>query len=196
MTLSRNTPLKRAGFGPRKSPMSRGRAAPLRASRWGIAPSKKNKRATSARNNTPYRRFVRTLDCINCGRFAPSDPAHVATGPGQKGTSLKVDDMQCVPLCRGPEGCHRYFDGNADGPRNPFRDWTKEQKYERARAWVEATQFAATPGDSRDAALELERLGLGRIIGNGTPGGWAWLPGSLTEAGAGELERAVGRVGT
>lgn len=184
MTLSRNTPLKRTGFGPRKSPMRAARAAPLRASRWGIAPSKKNKRATSTRNNTPYRNFVRTLDCINCGRFAPSDPAHVATGPGQKGTALKVDDMQCVPLCR---GCHRYFDGNADGPRNPFRGWTKEQKYVRARAWVEATQLSATPGDSRDAALELERLGLGRIIGNGTSGGWSWLSGAFAEVDASEL---------
>lgn len=159
--------------------MKRDRAAPLRASRWGIAPSKKNKRATSARNNTPYRNFVRTLDCINCGRFAPSDPAHVATGPGQKGTALKVDDMQCVPLCRGPEGCHRYFDGNADGPRNPFRGWTKEQKYARARAWVEATQLAAIP-ETIEQAWAMAEMGLGDVLKEVQGAGWAWRPAGVT----------------
>jgi hypothetical protein len=123
----------------------------------------------------PYVAWVRTLSCIKCAKPGPSDPAHMTLGPNEKGSSLKVDDLQVVPLCR---SCHSYWDGVTDGPANPFREpdgsRPKEVRWEQARRWVAATQLAAIPDDF-DAALEFAEAGLGRIT-HDTEGRWQWVP--------------------
>lgn len=111
------------------------------------------------------------MDCICCGRQGPGDAAHVVTASGQKGMALKVDDRQCVPLCR---RCHRYYDGQADGPRNPFRHWTKDEKRDVAIGWVATVSLAAFP-ESRDEARDLEDAGLGWV--EEIRGGWVWMVG-------------------
>lgn len=48
-----------------------------------------------------FKRWVKTHPCCNprCQRPAPSDPHHF----GKRGISQLVDDLRCVPACR---GCH------------------------------------------------------------------------------------------
>lgn len=133
------------------------------------------RRLSKRKAMSPYVAWVKTLPCINCHRPGPSDPAHMTLGPNEKGTALKVDDSQVVPLCNGPHGCHRYFDGNADGPRNPFRGFTKSDRYAHAAKWVERTRLAAIPEDREQAEL-LEAAGLGSILQQTQGIGWAWLP--------------------
>ena len=123
----------------------------------------------------PYVTWVITLPCINCGAPGPSDPAHMTLGPNEKGSSLKVDDLQVVPLCH---ACHMYWDGVWDGPTNPFREpdgsRPKEIRWEQARRWVTAVRRATIP-DEFDAALELAEAGLGRIA-HDADGHWNWTP--------------------
>lgn len=123
----------------------------------------------------PYFPFVRALPCISCAKPGPSDPAHMTLGANEKGTSLKVPDGQIVPLCR---ACHGYFDGHLDGPDNPFRHEDepreKQQRWDTARRWVDATRLLAIP-ENLDEAFEFAELGLGRITHHAT-GDWAWVP--------------------
>lgn len=127
-------------------------------------------------NESPYVQFVITLPCINCAAPGPSDPAHMTLGPDEKGTSLKVNDGQVVPLCH---PCHMLFDGQEDGPDNPFREEDgsrpKETRWATARGWVEATQLLVTPGEDFDQALAFAERGLGRIEAE-LPGAWTWVP--------------------
>jgi len=43
-----------------------------------------------------YRRFIKRLPCVGCGKTWWIDPAH--TGP--HGIGQKSDDYSCIPLCR------------------------------------------------------------------------------------------------
>lgn len=174
-TLKRKTPLRRTELARgtsqlRRAPLERGepikRTKPMRRA----SPRRLKRRAKLA----PFVRFVKHLPCIHCHRKGPSDPAHMTLGPNEKGTSLKVGDDQVVPLCR---SCHQYFDGNADGPRNPFRGFTKDQRYELAAEWVRLTIYATIPED-RNSASELERWGLGRVVEHEGGETWHWEVGS------------------
>ncbi len=131
----------------------------LRPKRWGVKPAPKapnwrreylaewliepkvSKRERSGRADEAHKRFVRILPCCQCGKWGATSAAHVATAAGQKGTALKVDDRQTIPLCDGPGSCHRYFDGAEDGPANPFRGWSKERKRRWAARMVKHVQW-------------------------------------------------------
>lgn len=181
MTLSRTGTLKRHSPMPRGEGLKRTgglkRGKPLRATRWGIAPRKTPKRKLS-RYERAWMAFCRSLPCMNCRCRGPSDPAHMTLGANEKGTALKVDHTQCVPLCR---SCHHYFDGQANGPANPFRGWTKEERYTLAAEWVAEMRLAATPEDL-NSARELERWGLGSVTEDSYS--WWWLPGNALEVAA------------
>ena len=122
---------------------------------------KSPRRLTRRAADAPFVKFVRSLACMWCQRPGPSDAAHMTLGPNEKGTSLKVDDRQVVPLCRRD---HHNFDGITDGPRNPFRGWTKDERYAMAALWVRSVQLAVIPEDRAQA----DELGAGSALG-------AWL---------------------
>lgn len=136
------------------------------------------KREGTWRDDTPYRAFVRTLECVCLGMPGATrcrgrvEASHVALGPDEKGTGLKVHDRQCVPHCWQH---HREWDGRA-GRRGMFEDWTRERRWEEAADWVAATQLLATPGDDRRTAELMEQFGLGRIV-EGEGGRWTWIAG-------------------
>jgi hypothetical protein len=157
----------------------------LKAKRWGCVPAPKvdNWRhelgvlpewmtAPETEKLTPFEKawmaWCRGLPCSRCGRPAPSDPAHLATGPGQKGVARKVDISQVVPLCR---PCHRWIDGHAGTPPSA------EERRELGRNYIERTRDLAIPGDSRDQALALQEAGIGwiELLGGGR---WAWHEGT------------------
>ena len=50
-----------------------------------------------------YRRFVKQLPCVGCGKTWQIDPAHC----GPHGISQKACDLTVIPLCR---KCHEQFD--------------------------------------------------------------------------------------
>lgn len=100
--------------------------------------SGKRKRASSVRDDSPYRTFVQGLPCVCASMGGCSGDiiaAHATLGPNEKGTSLKVDDRQVIPMC-----CqhHDEFDGRAQ-PRFTDR-WSKEQRYDFGFHWVRSTQ--------------------------------------------------------
>lgn len=59
-----------------------------------------------ADRSAAYLAYVRTHPCAFCGQAPPSDPHHIATGPGESGMGRKVPDFQTVPLCR---TCHDSY---------------------------------------------------------------------------------------
>jgi len=50
-----------------------------------------------------YKRWIKSLPCLACGRNWLVDPCHV----GPHGTGQKAGDNTCLPLCR---DCHPEFD--------------------------------------------------------------------------------------
>jgi len=170
----RRTPLSRGAShdeqGRKRYTSFSGPRKPLARSRMKRALPKRIKRRADA---SPYVQYVRTLACVHCHKSGPSTAAHVATGPGQKGMSLKVPDWQCVPLCDGPRSCHRYFDGQEDGPKNPFRGWSKEEKWAVAADWVALTKMRATRPRTVADAYKLADAGLGEVLRQVAGAGWA-----------------------
>lgn len=150
MSLARYTPLRRV------KPMRR---------TWmrKRAPKRLARRAADA----PRLNYIRAMSCIACGRHGPCEASHVTTGPNVKGTGMKVSDRSVVPHCGGPRGCHAQWEQR----RGRFAGWTREERWEQARAWVVAVELATTPED-HEHALVLEAAGLGRI--ETTEHGWAW----------------------
>ncbi len=130
---------------------------------------KRKPRRASKRHDSPYRAFVRSLPCCVCHATRNVEASHVSLGPNDKGVGLKSHDRQCVPHCGGPRGCH----GQWEERRGFCKGWTKDERWERAREWVAATQLLAVPQD-HDQALALEALGIGRRVIHGNA--WAWLP--------------------
>ena len=155
---------------PQPKPVKRTKSQPKRLQRKKrLNPKSKTKKA-SKRRDSAYKAFVRTLPCIVCGA-TPVDPSHVACGPNEKGTALKVDDRQCVPHCR---PCHEAWEEK----RGRFRGKSKQWRWERAIEWVAKTQLKAIPEDFGQA-LYFEGQGLGRIVkreGLAPPNDWHWLP--------------------
>lgn len=157
-------------------PVKRPKSPPKRLQRKSrLNPKSKTKKASNRRDSA-YRRWVKTLPCIVCGN-SPVDPSHVACGPNEKGTALKVDDRQCVPHCR---PCHEAWEER----RWPFDGKTKQWRWEQAIEWVAKTQLKAIPEDY-DQAIHFEAAGLGRIVSEPVEGCWGyssspwyWLPGN------------------
>lgn len=155
------------------------RRKPLRAN-----PRSEQKRAGTERDDSPYRRFVVRLgycmaaDLPNATPCSgPIQPAHMALGPDEKGTALKTHDRQCVPMC---QTHHRHWD-NERTSKSMFFGWTKPERYDQARKWVEAIQLEATPPtDDKGRAFDLQELGLGRVV-DGSDGCWHWEPGPFGE---------------
>jgi hypothetical protein len=127
------------------------------------SPKRLRRRAGAA----PFLRFVRSLNCCSCGRPAPSEASHVTISANQKGTGTKVSDAQVVPHCR---ACHRAWEER----RGPFAGWSRDDRYEQARAWVAAVQLLATP-ETYEQAIEFERFGLGTVLPE-VGGAWSWWP--------------------
>lgn len=120
MTLQRSTPLRRG--------------APLNRSRI----KRKNPRRISRRaEDAPYVAAVTKGDCINCDAPGPSNPAHIKLRRGQSGTAYKVPDSQCVALCT---PCHMFWDGQWDGPENPFVGLSELERFAIGQRWVAATR--------------------------------------------------------
>jgi hypothetical protein len=67
-----------------------------------------------------HRRAVAGLDCIVCGRYGPSQAAHVNFG---KGMGLKASDALIFPAC---PSCHTNHD---QGGINKIERWKREYKY-------------------------------------------------------------------
>lgn len=137
--------------------------------------------AAGAKGKTPYERalaaFVRTLPCCVCGRLpnvsALNEASHVALSADQKGMGAKVPHRQVVPKCHAH---HVEWE-----ERKGFcRGWTRDERYAQVALWLREVEQAVTPED-RASADELERWSLGKVIGDGTPHGFSWLPGHLTE---------------
>lgn len=200
--LERRTPL-RARMPEKGGPVTR--HTTLRAKRWGVKPAPKveNWRKdfmpeyVTKEKGPKYTAFelawfayVRSLPCAasHLGRcWGPMQASHLTLSADQKGTAMKVPHRQTGPLCKRH---HDFWDGR-NRKDNPFDALSKDDRYEMAQAWLEVVHEAATPGDDRDHADELERLGLGKVTGNGTPYGWNWLPGHLSEADAETLMKAA-----
>lgn len=53
-----------------------------------------------------YLDFVRTLPCINCGKYPPSEAHHIKGIGHFSGVSMKASDILTMPLCT---GCHRFL---------------------------------------------------------------------------------------
>lgn len=168
------------------------RSGPLEAKRWGVrrAPRDSNNwrraylpdwmTAEEAEKLTPFEkawlRFVALQDCI-CAHLRGCDgdvvPAHITLSANEKGTGMKVDTRQTVPMC---VRHHDFWDGRLGRAGNPFAGMKREERYERGAKWVADVQQGAKPGDSRDEALALQDLGLGwiELVGNG----WTWHEGT------------------
>lgn len=168
MTLAR-TPLKRA------KPLARGESKLRRTPLKRGAPMKRTRMRRGPRSDkrTPYENalaaFVRTLPCVVCGDAGPwarIEASHVATSADQKGTGMKVPHTQVVPKCR-------FHHVQWEERRGVFAGWSKEKRYEMAATWLRELQLAITPEDYT-GALELERWGLGRVVGEADA--WHWLP--------------------
>ena len=57
---------------------------------------------TTARHNPAHLKFIRSLPCLACGKFPPSQAAHIRCGT-DGGIGLKPSDRYVVPLC---DACH------------------------------------------------------------------------------------------
>lgn len=91
-----------------------------------------------------YRRFVAAHPCFDCGVHGYSQCAHANEG---KGLGLKVCDLRSFPLC-GPRpghmGCHTRFDSGLD--------YTREERRELGRRWVERMQQIAREAGRKELA--------------------------------------------
>lgn len=65
-----------------------------------------------------HRRLIASLNCAECGKYGPSQCAHINFG---KGFGLKVSDALTFPLC--PD-CHRNH--NQGGHITKQERWLKE----------------------------------------------------------------------
>lgn len=73
----------------------------------------KGKRRPDQRRASNHLAFIRTLPCIACGRYPPSEAAHVRKGT-DGGSGVKPSDRFSLPLCVSLhlitgsviEGCH------------------------------------------------------------------------------------------
>ncbi len=124
--------------------------------------------------------FVRLMPCRakHLGRCdGDVVAAHITLSANEKGWGMKVPHDQTAPLC-----CkhHDDWDGRNGRTGNPFADMPKEERYTLGAEWVADVREAAIP-DERDQANDYETIGIGKVIGDGTPTGWRWLPGPLTE---------------
>ena len=71
---------------------------------FGIASKHPYQREKPVRDPA-YKRFIKRLPCLACGKTWGVDPCH--TGP--HATAQKASDLKCIPLCR---KCHDQFDSN------------------------------------------------------------------------------------
>ena len=79
---------------------------------FGPDPKKKTYR------NAAYLDYVRTLPCLFCQRWGPSDPHHISMSDA--GFGMKSSDLGVIPLCRehhrlfhdNPEMCRETVDGS------------------------------------------------------------------------------------
>ncbi len=161
-------------------PVKRPKREPKRLQRKARLNARSKTKKASKRRDSAYLCFVRTLDCVCLPWPAASfcsgrvEASHVATGPNEKGTGLKVDDRQAIPHC---SEHHRQWEER----RGVFKGLTKVQRWERAIEWVAATQLKAIPEDY-DQAVHFEQAVLGRIVVEGVALGphtvGHWLPGN------------------
>lgn len=175
-----------------RTPLERGK--PLRATKWGTRPRAKKaswrdeympeRMADDAPKLTPFEKawlsFVRSLTCCCAhlgGCRGRSQASHITLSANQKGTGMPVNIQQTVPHC---DFHHKCWDGRQGRTGNPFNDLSKEERYALGTEWVDAVMLSATPEGDRAQADELERWGIGKVIGDGSDS-WAWLPGGLTE---------------
>jgi hypothetical protein len=172
------------------------RSEPLRALRWGVrkAPREPSwrdqympgRRAPAEPKYTAFElawfAFVRTLPCCasllsrDSRCWGPMQAAHLALNANQKGTGMKVPHDQTAPLC---QRHHEDFDQH----KGVFAEWSRDRRYDWAGDVVANVRRASTPED-RSQADYLADLGIGVVIGDGTPTGFRWLPGSFGEVGA------------
>jgi len=50
--------------------------------------------------DSPYKKWIKTQPCLNCGKTPAGDPHHYQEVGGGCGVGMKVSDLWCVPLCR------------------------------------------------------------------------------------------------
>lgn len=60
-----------------------------------------------------HRKMVKTLPCLACGKWGPSDPHHLQRGipVGERGVGRKASDQYLIPLCR---SCHDAAEAGGD----------------------------------------------------------------------------------
>lgn len=171
--MKRGATLKTYARLERHTPIERG--APMKRTRLRKASPR---RVAERAHMRPWLAFVAKMSCA--GEFGVLIPGrgwreHLCEGPiqvmhlGRKpGVGLKCPDDETGP------GCMRLH-MDLDQRRGPFRRLTPEE----VRAWKDGViadvRKAATP-ENKDHARTLEAMGLGCIVGDGTPDGWAWRP--------------------
>jgi hypothetical protein len=124
------------------------------------------KRKPPVRVESPYRDFVQSLPCSRAGLGGGQGDvvaAHATLSANEKGTALKVDDTQVIPLCHQH---HQEFDGHAQ-PRFTA-GWSKQDRYNWGRTQVRLTRGAWSAKQRRDlaedaAAMEGSRIPSGDI---------------------------------
>lgn len=185
--MNRGAPLKRTPFAPRSKPMKR---------TW--MKKKPARRIAARRALRPYLALVAQMPCAGelgisiSGRgwrdhrcSGPIQVMHIGPKPGM---GMKCPDDETGPGCL---QLHTDFDQH----RGPFAGWSRSERREWADAIIAAVRLAAIP-ETIEQAWALAEMGLGEVLKEVQGAAWAWKPRSLTEAGAGELERAAGSVGT
>lgn len=83
-----------------------------------------------------FRRWVRTLPCAWCGRPGPSEANHE---PRRGMDGGKRDDLDVVPLCAGPNGCHAVVTRtNRLGSMTPedTKRWLERMLIELLKRWI------------------------------------------------------------
>lgn len=114
---------------------------------------------------------------------------HIVFGRGQKGTGLKADDRQAIPMCCGH---HDEFDGRNRGKGTTFARWSQGRRDRWAARQIAETLDRALPRD-RDEALAFQGMGIGVWIEADS----IWIPGPA-DAGADlvQLAKASGGGGS
>ena len=105
-----------------------------------------------------YRDFIRSLVCIGCAREnRPVEAHHEGSHP----LGVKTDDLLCVPLCAGLDGCHRFY---TDHNHLPGRSREESLCLMEGAQWVLLVEFvrrllallappAVAAGSTADQAL-------------------------------------------
>lgn len=93
--------------------------------------------------------------CIVCGKwYGLCEPAHVVARGTPKVSDAAADDVRAVvPLCPGPEGCHRLFDeGKIDLLPHLEPAWRDSQEWAAGAVGL-ATAMRSITGEARLRAV-------------------------------------------